>query len=446
MTDETAKLAHYALEELARCGADASDVLIETSHSLSASCRLGAPELIERSESHDIGLRAIIGQRQAFVSAAGLRSQRAIADLAARAVAMAQRAPPDPWCGLCEAEALAKEFPSLELYDDSTTDSASLQARALELEAMALAEPEIANSEGASAGWGESTLALATSHGFFGRYKSSHWYLSCVVLAARDGAQERDYAGHQVRFAADLEPMDALAKRAAARARARLGAKKPPSQNVPVLYDKRVAPSLVRHLASAINGQAIARGTSFLKDALGEQVFADGIEIVDEPHRPRGLGSALFDAEGAAMADLALVRNGQLQHWLLDSASARQLQRPNTARAARAIGGAPHPGSSNLYLKPGRQSPDELRRSLKKGFLVTELIGMGVNILTGDYSRGAVGHWIENGELAWPVSEVTLAGNLRDMFRHLVPANDLEFRASIAAPSILVENMTLAGR
>ena len=449
MSERASDLAQYALEELKRCGADASDVLIEETRSLAASCRLGKPELIERAESHDIGLRAILGQRQAFVSASGLRTRQAIADLAQRAVTMAERAPPDPWCGLCTKDSLAKELPALELYDDSPADSLRLQERAQELEAIALDEPAIANSEGASMGWGESATTLATSHGFFGAYKTSHWNLSCVVLAARNGAQERDYAGHSARFVSDLESTEKIAKRAAARARARLGAKKPPSQSVPVLYDRRVAPSLVRHFAAAVNGLAVARGTSFLKDSRGKQVFAKHINIADEPHRRRGLGSALFDAEGAAMAELALVQDGVLRAWLLDSASARQLRCPanaQTARAARAIGGAPHPGSSNLYLKPGRESPEALRRSLRKGFLVTELIGMGVNILTGDYSRGAVGHWIENGELAWPVSEVTLAGNLRDMFRHLTAADDLEFRAGTAAPSLLVEGMTLAGR
>jgi PmbA protein len=312
-------------------------------------------------------------------------------------------------------------------------------------EAAALAVPGINNSEGASAGWGKGAVALVTSEGFAGGYASTSTSISASVLAGEGTHMERDYDFTSAHYLSDLDDPAAVGKSAAARTLRRLNPRKVKSQSVPVVFDPQVANSLVGHFADAISGSSIARGTSFLKDKMGSQVFARGIKIVDDPHMKRGMRSKPFDGEGVANHKWDLIEDGVLKTWLLDSASARQLGLTTTGHAARGTGGPPSPSVSNLYLAAGSQTADELLSGIGEGFYVTELIGMGVNGITGDYSRGAAGFWIENGKITYPVSEITIAGNLKDMFMRLTPANDLKFKYGTNAPTTLVEGMTIAG-
>ncbi|MBI1211894.1 MAG: TldD/PmbA family protein [Alphaproteobacteria bacterium] len=427
-----------------RLGADAADAVVFNSASMGVSYRLGKLEDVERSESHDLGLRVFIGKHQAAVASNDL-SARALDSLAERAVAMAKTTPEDKYCGLAPRELLAKTWPELDLVDSNEPTSERLVEWARACEASALEVPGITNSEGASAGWGKGGVALVTSEGFAGAYASTSASISTSVLAGEGTGMERDYDFTSAHFLSDLDDPVKVGKSAAERTLRRLNPRKVKSQSVPVVYDPQVANSLIGHLAGAINGVSIARGTSFLKDKMGQKVFGAGINIVDDPHIKRGMRSKPFDGEGVVNRKWILIEDGELKTWLLDSASARQLGLQTTGHAARGTGGPPSPSVTNLYLAPGKQTPDELMSGIKEGFYVTELIGMGVNGITGDYSRGAAGFWIENGKISYPVSEITIAGNLKDMFMHLTPANDLKFKYGTNAPTTLVEGMTIAG-
>jgi len=427
-----------------RLGADAADAVVFHSASMSVSYRLGKLEDVERSESQDLGLRVFIGKHQAAVASTDL-SPRALDALAERAVAMAKTTPEDKYCGLAPRELLAKSWPELDLSDGQEPSSTQLVDFAQACEAAALAVPGITNSEGANAGWGKGAVALVTSEGFAGAYASTSTSISTSVIAGEGTHMERDYDFTSAHYLSDLDDPVAVGKNAASRTLRRLNPRKVKSQAVPVVFDPQVASGLVGHLAGAISGPSIARGTSFLKDKMGQQIFARGIKIVDDPHMKRGMRSKPFDGEGVVNRLCNLVEDGVLKTWLLDSASARQLGLTTTGHAARGTGGPPSPSVTNLYLAPGSQTPEELLRGIGEGFYVTELIGMGVNGITGDYSRGAAGFWIENGKIAYPVSEVTIAGNLKDMFLHLTPANDLKFKYGTNAPTTLVEGMTIAG-
>jgi PmbA protein len=427
-----------------RAGADAADALVVESVSASVSYRLGKLEDVERAESSDLGLRVFIGQQVAFVSATDL-SPRALAELPERAIGMARLAPEDRFACLAPGELLAKAFPQLDIEDTVEPAAEVLVERARTVEGAAMAVPGITNSEGGGASFSRSAVALATSEGFYGRYAGTHHSIGVAVLAGEGTAMERDYESASVRHDADLESAESVGRRAAERTVARLNPRKVKSQAVPVVYEPRVASGLLGHFASAISGAAVARGVSFLKDRMGADVFSPSIDIIDEPHRLRGLRSKPFDGEGVRNTRKALVEDGVLQTWLLDCASARQLGLTTTGHAARGTGGPPSPSATNLYMQPGTQTCDELISDIREGFYVTELIGMGVNGVTGDYSRGAAGFWIENGKIAYPVSGVTIASNLKEMFRSLSPANDLEFRYGINAPTLRVEGMTVAG-
>ena len=427
-----------------RLGAEAADAVVFNSASMSVSYRLGKLEDVERSESHDLGLRVFIGKHQAAVASTDL-SARALDALAERAVAMAKTTPEDKYCGLAPRELLAKSWPELDLTDGNEPSSERLVEFAKACEAAALGVPGITNSEGASAGWGKGGVALVTSEGFAGAYASTSTSISASVLAGEGTHMERDYDFTSAHYLSDLDDPVAVGKNAAARTLRRLNPRKVKSQSVPVVYDPQVANSLIGHLAGAISGSSIARGTSFLKDKMEQQVFARNIMIVDDPHRKRGMRSKPFDGEGVANRRWNLIEDGVLKTWLLDSASARQLGLTTTGHAARGTGGPPSPSVTNLYLAPGAVTPDELMSGIGEGFYVTELIGMGVNGITGDYSRGAAGFWIENGKISYPVSEITIAGNLKDMFMHLTPANDLKFKYGTNAPTTLIEGMTIAG-
>ncbi|MBM3557666.1 MAG: TldD/PmbA family protein, partial [Alphaproteobacteria bacterium] len=423
-----------------RAGADAVDALAVASTSLGLSWRLGALEDVERSEGISLGLRAMVGQRQAVVSTNDL-SRPVLDELVSRVVAMARIAPEDPYVGLADAALLARSLPALDLLDSDEPSTEALAGLAKEAEDSARAVKGITNSEGGSASWGRSGVALATSGGFAGAYAGSHWSIGVSVVAGTGTGMERDWDHSATRHRADLESPGAIGQRAGEKAVRRLGPRKMESRAMPVVFDPRVANSLIGHFAGAINGVAVARKTSFLKDRMGQAVFAPGIRIIDDPHRQRGLRSKPVDAEGVANRETILIEDGHLRSWLLDTASARQLGLTSTGHASRGVGAPPSPSTTNLYLAAGTRSADALMSGIKEGLYVTELIGFGVNMVTGDYSRGAAGFRIRDGKLDHPVSEVTVAGTLQDMFRRLVPANDLVFRYGTDAPTLLIENL-----
>lgn len=432
------------LDMAKRAGADAADaVMIESAH-IAVAQRLGQREKLERAESRDVGLRVLIGRRQAIVSSTDL-APAALEEAAERAVAMAKVAPEDPYCGLADAGDIARSVPALDICDPVEPTAEMLVERAAATEDAARAVKGVTNSEGAEAGWQRSRVALAATNGFAQCYATSGSSVSTAVLAGEGTAMERDYDYASAVHAADLPDPAEIGRNAGTRAVKRLGARKMKTQQVPVVYEWRVAGGLLRHLIGAINGVAIARGTSFLKDQLGKMVFAPGIRVLDDPLRKRGLRSKPFDAEGLPTRSHTLIDDGRLTTWLLDLASARKLGLASTGSAARGIGGPPQPSATNVWLEPGSVTPQVLIADIASGFFVTELIGMGVNGVTGDYSRGATGFWIENGEITYPVSEMTVAGNLRDMFPRLVPANDLVFRHGTDAPTVRIDGMTVAG-
>ncbi len=427
-----------------RLGAEAADAVVFDSISSGVSCRLGKLEEVERSESSDLGLRVFIGKKQAAVSSTDL-SAHALDLLAERAVAMARTTPEDPYCGLAARDLLAKTWPQLDLEDRHEPSSEKLVELARNCEGAAREVAGITNSEGASAGWGRGGVALATSEGFAGNYASSSVSVSVSVIAGEGTGMERDYDFSSAHYLADLADPQKVGLSAAERTLKRLNPRKVKSQSVPVVFDPRVSNSIVGHLAGAINGVSIARGTSFLKTKMGQRIFQEGTRIVDDPHIVRGVRSKPFDGEGVANRAMNLIEDGVLKTWLLDSATARQLKLTSTGHAARGTGGPPSPSTSNLYLVPGKETPEALIADIADGLYVTELIGMGVNGVTGDYSRGAAGFWIENGKIAYPVSEITIASNLNDMFLRMRPANDLIFKYGTNAPTLRIEGMTIAG-
>lgn len=428
-----------------RAGADASDVLYVGDASTQVQMRLGALEDVQRSEGEEIGLRAFVGRRSASASTSDF-SPAALIALAERVVTMAAQAPEDDFAGLAPEKMLMDGAPpSLDLEDRTEVNPEALRERALIAENAARAVRGVTNSEGAGASAGRAVVALATSHGFVGGYSGSSHGVSASVLAGEGGGMQRDYSYHSARYLKDLEGAAAIGKEAGERAVMRLNPIKLKSGAMPVIFDPRAGAGLIGHLVGAITGGSIARKTSFLLDKLGEQIFAKGITIVDDPHRKRGMRSRPFDGEGLATRTSNIVEDGVLTGWLMDSASAKQLGLKPTGHAVRGVGGPPGAGASNLHLEPGDVSPEDLMADIKQGFYVTELIGMGVNGLTGDYSRGASGFIIENGEIHGAVAEVTIAGNLKNMFGALIPANDLHFRYSSNVPTIRVDGMMIAG-
>lgn len=426
-------------------GADAADAIVVDGASVSVTCRLGKLEQLERSEGGDIGLRVLMGKKQAIVSSAD-RSREALRELVDRAVSMARTVPEDPFCGLAGADQIAKSLPVLDICDPAEVSAETLIAKARTCEETALAVKGVTNSDGASASWGRSKVAIAASNGFMRTYESSGSSLSVSVLAG-DAAQgmETDYDYTSAVYFADLKSPEEIGQSAGARAVRKLGGRKMPSAKVPIVFDPRVARGLVSHLLGAINGASVARGTTFLKEAMNTNVFAAGVNIIEDPHRQRGLRSKPCDAEGLPNHKRALIEDGRLTSWILDLRSARQLQLAPTGHAARSTGSPPSPSATNVYLAAGQDTPAALMADIKEGFYVTDLVGQGVNMVTGDYSRGAVGFWIENGKPGFPVSEVTIAGHLAEMFKALRPANDLELLFGVDAPTVRIDGMTVAG-
>ncbi len=440
LTDRTERLVKAARAH----GADAADAVAVRSLSLSVELREGAVEETDSAEADDLGLRVLVGKRQAVVSSNDLAGD--VDALAARAVAMAKAAPEDKFAGLADPDQLAHDWPDLDLIDRTLPTVQELEAKARAAEEAGLAIKGVSKSGGASASVGIGGMVLVTSAGFRGAYLGSSHGISMMAIAGSGTGMERDYDYSSTRHAADLESAEKIGRLAGERAVARLNPRKVSTRKVPVVFEPRVASSLVSHLASAVNGSAIARKTSFLREKMGQQLFADGIRIIDDPLRPRGLRSRPFDGEGVAGKRLALIEDGRLASWLLDCATARELNLVTTGHAARGVSSVPSPSASNLHMEAGKVSPEDLIADIKDGFYVTDLIGMGANMVTGDYSRGASGFWIENGKKTYAVSEVTIAGNLLDMFRHLTPASDLEFRYGTNAPTLRLEGLTVAGQ
>jgi len=445
MTKDLLSLAQNALSRARHFGATSADALAVDGRSLEVAVREGAIENLEQSEACEIGLRVFVGQSFAAIATSKI-DEAGIDKIAEQAVAMAKAAPPDPYGGIAAADQVAKDWARLDIAGEPLTDAAALRDMALTAERHALAVKGVSKSDGAGASASDRSIVLAASNGFAGAYRRTGISLSATAIAGAATAMERDYDFSSVIHLDDLRSPEEIGREAGLRAAKKINPRKVKSQAVPVIYDSRVASSLVGHFLSAIMGSAVARGTSFLRDKLGQQVFAKNIQILDDPLRPRGLASRPFDAEGIATSALPLIEDGVLKSWILDLGSARQLGLATTGHASRGLAGPPGPSSSNVEMKAGTPSLSEMMKAIGTGFYVTELIGHGPNIVTGDYSRGAAGYWIENGEIAYPVSEVTLAGKLTDIFLNLTPANDLTYRTSLNAPSCLVEGMTLGGR
>lgn len=436
--------ASRLLDAARKAGADAADVMAVRGMSVSVEVREGKVEGTERSEGDDLGLRVFVGGRSASVSSNDPHED--FAALAERAVAIARVAPEDPYARLADAADLAKSWADLDLIDPVLTTVAELEDMALRAEAAALAVQGVTRSGGAGAGAGLGGFALVTSTGFAGASLGSSTSFSMTAIAGEGTGMERDYDYCAVRHRADLEAPEAIGASAGERAVRRLNPRKVDTRKVPVIFDRRVAGSFPAYLAGAANGQSVARKTSFLREKMGTRVFKPGIAIIDDPLRPRGLASRPFDGEGVGARRLALVEDGVLASWLMDSATAAELGLKTTGHASRGVGAPPSPGSTNLHLAAGTETPEALIGAISDGLYVTDMIGSGVNMVTGDYSRGCSGFWIENGKLAYPVAEITIAGNLVDMFMNLTPASDLEFRFSTNAPTVLVEGLTVAGR
>jgi PmbA protein len=439
-------LLHDLVGAALKAGADAAEAVFANRRALSVTVRMGDLEEVEREESRDLGLRVFVGRRQATVSGSDI-SPEARARLVERAVAMARLAPEDPYAGFAPQEKLARgPFPDLDLYDETEPSAERLEERARIAEEAARAVEGVTNTDGGTASWSTGEWRLVTSAGFEGPHRASAFSLSASAIAGEGPEMERGGEGRSVRWQDDLPAAEQIGAEAGRRAVQRLGARKIASTTAPVIFENRLAASLLGPLIGAISGPSVARGVSFLKDKLGQPVFAQGINVVDDPHKPRGLGSSPFDDEGVANELRALIDDGVLTTWLLNSASARQLGMQTTGHASRGLAGPPGVSTSNLTLMPGEKDRAQLMRDAGEGLLVTSMFGPSLNANTGDWSVGCAGFWFEGGELAWPVTEITVAGNLLDIYARLVPGSDLEIRGSTNAPSLLVDGLAIAGR
>lgn len=447
MPQDLARLTEAVLAHARRAGAESADAVAVEGTSLSIDVRAGALEQAERAEGIDLGLRVIIGRRQACVSVSET-SESTLAEIAERAVAMAREAPEDPGVGLADPGDLATDtdLTRLDLADPGPEPSAAeLETAAREAEAAALSHAGITMVESASASYGARRIHLATSGGFSAGYARTDSSLFCVAITGEGTGMERDWFGEGRVYRGDLPSPEEVGRIAAERTLARSGASKPPTGAYPVVFDERVASGLIGHLVSAINGSAIVRGASWLRDALGEAVLPTTLSVIEDPHRVRVAGSRLFDGEGLPTARRALVQDGVLQGWVLDLATARKLGQTSTSNAARGTSAPPSPSVTHVALTQGTRSRADLLSEMGTGLLVTSMIGATINPNTGDYSRGANGFWVENGQIVRPVNECTIAGNLREMLMTVTPANDARPHASWLVPSLLVEGLTLAG-
>ncbi len=439
-------LLHEVVAKARAAGADAAEAVFAERQSLSVTVRLGALEEVEREESRDLGLRVFVGRRQATVSGSDV-SAEGRAKLIERVVAMAKLAPEDPYAGLAPQDRLARgSLPDLDLFDPTEPDAESLEAQALAAEAAARSTPGVSTTDSSSASWSTGAWRLVTSTGFSGEHRASSFGIGAVAIAGDGTVMERAGEGRQTRWRRDLPDPETIGADAGRRAVARLGSRKLASTTAPVIFENRIAASTLGPLIGAISGPSVARGVSFLKDKLGQAVFSKHVTITDDPHRVRGLGSAPFDDEGVANRAMNLIDEGVLTTWLLNVASARQLGLETTGHAARGLAGPSGVGTSNLTLQPGELDQAGLMREAGSGLLVTTLFGPSLNPNNGDWSVGCGGFWFENGEIAYPVSEITVAGNLIEAYARLQPGSDLEFRGSANAPSVLIDALAIAGK
>jgi PmbA protein len=446
VTDPT-DLPQQLLDAARKAGAEAADAVAVRSEDVGVGVREGALEEAERAESVDFGLRVLIGRKQACVSASDPRPE-IIATLADRAVAMAREAPDDPYCGLLDPESrgAAQDAAALALDDpDGPPSPDALEALALEAEAGARAVAGVSQVESASAGWRRSTIALAMSNGFAGSYARASASVSVSAIAGEGTGMETDYDYAARRRFADLPDAAVIGRSAAERAVARLNPRKPPTGPVPVIYDRRVAPSLIGHILAAVNGSSVARGASWLRERMGEAILPDWADLIEDPLRPGGASSRPFDGEGVASVARPIVEKGVLRRWLLDAASARQLGLTTTGNARRGTGSPPSPGATNVALTPGAVSRDALIAGVERGLLVTSMMGSSVNPNTGAYSRGASGFWIEDGAVAYPVTEATIAGSLPDFLPTLEAADDPDPWVSVSVPTLRVDGLVVGG-
>ncbi|MGA0603748.1 TldD/PmbA family protein [Caulobacter sp. KR2-114] len=429
-----------------KAGADAAEAAFAERQALSVTVRLGELEEVEREEARDLGVRVFVGQRQASVSGSDV-SAEGRAKLVERVVAMARLAPEDPYAGLAPQERLARgPQADLAVYDPTELGAETLEAQARTAEEAARAVPGVTNSNGGSASWSASAWRLVTSDGFYGEYRASTFGLSAQCIAGEGAAMERGGEGRATRWREDLPGPGSIGAEAGRRAVSALNARKLASTTAPVIFENRLAMSLLSPLIGAIAGPSVARGVSFLKDKLGQQIFARGIVLTDDPHRIRGLGSSPFDDEGVVNQPMDIIADGVLTTWLLNSSSARQLGLETTGHASRGLAGPPGVGPSNLTLKPGDKDLAGLIRDAGRGVLVNSMFGPSLNANTGDWSVGCSGFWFEDGEIAYPVNEITVAGNLLDIYARLVPGADLEFRGASNSPSLLVDGLAIAGK
>ncbi|NGM52591.1 TldD/PmbA family protein [Caulobacter sp. 602-2] len=439
-------LLHDVVAAARKAGADAAEAVFAERQSLSVGVRLGELEEVEREEAKDLGLRVFVGRRSATVSGSDV-SPEARAKLVERAVAMARLAPEDPYAGFAPQDRLAKgPFPDLDLVDAYEPSAETLEDQARAAEAAARAIEGVTNSDGGSSSWSSTVWRLVTSDGFSGQHAATGFGVSASAIAGEGAGMERGGEGRSVRHAEDLPSPEAIGAKAGQQAVARLGARKIGSTTAPVIFENRLAMSLISPLVGAISGPAIARGTSFLKDKLNQRIFAAGVQLTDDPHRVRGLGSAPFDDEGVTTVRRALIDDGVLTTWLLNSASARQLGLETTGHASRGSAGAPGVSTHNLTLEPGELDLAGLMGQARDGLLVTSMFGPSLNGNTGDWSVGCSGFWFENGQIAYPVTEITVAGNLIDIYGRLVVGADLELRGASNSPSLLVDALAIAGK
>ena len=445
MTDKLLDIAADLVSRARKLGATDADAMAVEQSNVSVSIREGAVEDLERSEATGVGLRVFAGKSSAIISGSVLTSE-SLQKLAERAVAMAKAAPPDEFCGLADPSQLAKGSIDLDLVSADEPSVELLKSMAIDAERFALDVNGVSKSIGSGASASNYFVALASSNGFSRSYRRTGFGLSASVISGEGTDMVRDYDGTSANHFSDLETPEKIGRTAGERVVAKINPQKLTSRSAPVIFDRRVSSSLLGHFVGAINGSAIARGVSFLKDELEKQIFKSNINIIDDPLRIRGPASRSFDGEGLAVQRRALIDNGVLTGWILDLRSARQLGMQPTGQGSRGMASQPSPSTSNVHLEPGEQSPEEMMKTVGSGLLITEFIGASINSSTGDYSRGASGFWFENGEIAYPVSEITVAGNLKDMFMSLVPANDLIFKGATNAPSCLIEGMTIAGR
>lgn len=445
MSEESLTLLSDLIEKAKAVGADSADAILADGESTSVAYRLGELEQLEHSEGGDIGLRVLVGKKQAIVSSSD-RAPQALKELVERAVAMAKTVPDNEFLGLADPDQLVQHMPDIDMCDEADISSERLIEMAKSCEDAARAVKGVTNSEGAQASWGRSRVAIVASNGFQRTYESTGGSISASVLAGdSDTGMETDYDYTSAVYASDLRNPEDVGQTAGERTVRKIGARKIQSGKLPVVFENRTARGLVSHFLGAINGAAVARGTTFLRDHMDKSVFADGITIVEDPHRSRGLRSKPCDAEGLPNAKRNLIDNGVLTTWILDLRTSRKLGLAPTGHAARSPSSPPSPSTTNVNLIAGTQTPDELIAEIKEGVFVTDAFGQGVNGVTGDYSRGIAGFWIEDGSLAYPINEITIAGNLKEMFKALTPANDLVLRYGIDAPTVRVDGMSIAG-